>query len=89
MSWSFTCTGKTAAAAVAVKAKEELARYRCAEPEETIKAKVSDVIETCLAAFPEQSAVTIKAYGSQSVVADGKAINNLSITIEPLYGFVE
>lgn len=89
MSWSFYGVGKPAA--VARKAKADLSAYKCAEPEETVKAKVSDIIDACLSAFPAGAAVQIEASGSQSTdsATPGKAVNTLSVVIRPLYGFVE
>lgn len=87
MSWSFYGVGKPAA--VLNKAKTELPKCRCSEPEETIKSKVIDIIEICLAAYPDASAVQIDANGSQSNDSDGKTTNSLVVNIKPLYGFVE
>lgn len=93
MSWSFSAIGK--AAAVAKKARADLERIKCAEPEETIKAGVIAMIEATCSAMPEASAVKIVASGSQSTAyvdnkpADGKYTNNLRLDIEPIWGFVE
>ena len=86
MSWSFHAIGKPAA--VAEKTKAALGNYKLAEPEETIKSKVIDIVGTALAAYPEASAVSVEAYGSQSSGADG-ITNDLKIEIKHLYGFVE
>jgi hypothetical protein len=61
------------------------------EPEETIKGKVAEIIETCLSAFPADSAVQIEASGSQSTDGTklGIAVNTLTVGIKPIYGFIE
>lgn len=87
MSWNFNAVGKPAS--VARKAAEDLDRIRCYEPEQTIKAKVIEIIATALGAYPADAAVRIEAYGSQNTGASENAVNQLSVKIEPLYGFVE
>ena len=87
MSWSFYATGKPAA--VLNKAKADLAAIKCAEPEEAIKGKVAEIIETGLAAYPSTGAVTIVVHGSQSTTFDGAALNSLKLEITPIYNFVE
>lgn len=89
MSWSFYGVGKPKA--VAAKARKDLSAYKCMEPEETVKAKVADIIDVCLSAFPDASSVQIEASGSQSTdsTKPGTATNQLSIKILPLYGFIE
>lgn len=92
MSWSFHATGKPAA--VLGKARQDLSQYKCAEPEETIKGKVLNILEVALLAFPESSAVQVAASGSQQQPSVNPTnptafINSLSIDIKPIYGFVE
>lgn len=91
MSWSFYGVGKPAA--VLAKARTELERIKCSEPEETIKNKVLDILTASLLAMPAASAVDLKASGSQSMVdyADpSKGVaNQLILEIKPLFGFVE
>jgi hypothetical protein len=91
MSWSFYGVGKPGP--VLAKARTELERIKCSEPEETIKNKVLDILTASLLAMPPQSAIDIKASGSQSMVdyndASKGVANNLVIEIKPLYGFVE
>ncbi len=93
MSWSFHALGKPMA--VLQKARKDL-HYPCAEPEESIKQKFLNILEVSLISFPEVSAIKVVASGSQSSAYDteGKSvpdrfINSLSITIEPVWGFVE
>ena len=85
MSWYFSATGVPNA--VADKAAEALAKCKCTEPEETIKAMVSEVIAVSLAAFPQNVPVKVEASGSQSADATGAA-NQLAVTITPLWGFL-
>lgn len=89
MSWSFYAVGKPAA--VLNKARAELTRYKCSEPEETIKGKVLNILEASLLAFPSDAAVQIEACGSQTTDSSkpNTAVNTLSVAIKPLYGFVE
>jgi hypothetical protein len=92
MSWSFYAVGKPAA--ILNKARTELERIKCSEPEETIKNKVLDILVASLLAMPASSAISVKASGSQSSewkdnAATGKQSNTLILQIEPLYGFVE
>ena len=87
MSWSISATGKPAA--VLRKARQEFSRYKCAEPEETIKGKAQDILEEALREFPESSAVQVSASGSQTSISGGAFINSLSIEIKPIFGFVE
>jgi hypothetical protein len=88
MSWSYRGVGRPKPLAEAAAAS--LAAVKCAEPEETIKAKVAEIIGTCLAAFPDDGAVEIEAHGSQSTDSSkpGVAVNSLTVNIKPLYGFV-
>ena len=91
MSWSVSAIGKPAA--VATKLAEDLKRITCMEPEETIKNTVASAIASALDAFPPNSAVRVDASGSQSCPDSSKApkevSNQLSVKIEPIYGFVE
>lgn len=97
MSWSFYAVGKPAA--VLAKARVEFGKIHCSEPEETIKGKVLNILEASLLAMAECTAVKIEAAGSQSPgyvssdggykAAEGKFSNNLTLKIEPIFGFVE
>lgn len=91
MSWHVQAIGR--ASAVAAKLAEDFPRVKCQEPEETIKAAVASIVATALAAFGPTDAVKVTASGSQSTAAstDGPTtyINSLSVSIEPLWGFVE
>lgn len=89
MSWSFYGVGR--AAAVAAKARNDLENIQCAEPEQTIKGQAVEIIEASLKAYPPDTAVRIEASGSQTThsATPGAAVNNLRLSIEPLYGFVE
>lgn len=91
MSWSVSAIGR--ASAVAAKLAAEFTNYKCMEPEETVKGNVAAAVAAALAAFPPNQVVRVQAGGSQSSLAstDGpvRAINNLNVAIEPVYGFVE
>lgn len=88
MSWSTSAVGKPAA--VAAKIAADIARIKCIEPEEAIKNKLGEAIAAALAAFPPESAVSIEANGSQSSSSQpGIATNSFSVSVKPLYGFVE
>lgn len=89
MSWSVNAIGK--AHAVAAKLSANLASSRCSEPEETIKNIVGSAIAAALAAFPANYAVKVVAMGSQSCPDSSnpdEKTNSLSLTIEPIWGFV-
>ena len=91
MSWSVGAIGKPRA--VATKIAADLNNNKCMEPEETIKGIVGNAIAEALKAMPESSAVQVEASGSQSQ-ADYKDsskgfTNQLSVKIQPLYGFAE
>lgn len=88
MSWSATAVGKGPAVAKAF--AEAIERAHCREPEETIKNLAGGLVATALAAFPPNVAVKVSARGSQNTSEDGKtAANDFSLTIEPIYGFIE
>lgn len=89
MSWSVSAVGKPSA--VAVKLAAQFSGIKCMEPEETIKNTVASAVAVALKAFPESSAVKVDAYGSQSTDAAKPdfATNQLSVKIEPLWGFCE
>jgi hypothetical protein len=88
MSWSVSAVGKPAA--VAVKLAGAFTTNKCMEPEETIRQQVGQIIAKALEVFPADTAVNVSASGSQqSPKGDGKFINQLSVKIEPIYGFAE
>lgn len=74
----------------------ELAKNHCQEPEETIRQQAGTGIQTALAALPDGYAVEVIANGAQSpCYIDGKLcdppkfINNLSVSVKPLYNFLD
>jgi hypothetical protein len=91
MSWSISAIGKPAA--VAAKLAAEFAKNSCSEPEESIRQSVATIVATSLRAFPPDHAVRVEASGSQSCPDFSKApnekTNNLSVSIMPIWGFVE
>jgi hypothetical protein len=87
MSWSVSATGK--AAAVAAKVAADLSKIKCAEPEETIKNAVGSAIAAGLAVFPPDVPVKVSASGSQSDRGSGQLTNQLSVDMQPIWGFIE
>lgn len=87
MSWSFTGIGNPVG--ILAQAKTQLGNYKNAEPEETIKNSVIGILETSLGAFPDDVAVQVEAYGSQTGAAGGKATNQLTLKITPIHGFTK
>ena len=90
MSWSVSAIGK--AGPVAAKVAADLAAVKCSEPEETIKNTIGNVIAIALKEFPPDFPVRVRASGSQyspSGTPSTPQINQLSVTLEPIYGFVE
>jgi hypothetical protein len=72
---------------------EQIERVTCMEPEQSIKAKVGEVLALALEAMPAHQPVKVNASGSQSVESnpDGPPThftNTLTLTIEPLWGYV-
>lgn len=86
MSWSSNAVGR--APAVAKKVAEDIARIKCSEPEETVKNKVGEAIAAALGGMDPNAVVKVDANGSQSTYG-GTAVNSLSVSIVPQYGFVE
>lgn len=91
MSWSISAVGKPAATAASIATQIE--GQSCSEPEQSIKAKVGEIIAIALAAFPDTNAVEVTASGSQSCIdytdpAKG-ATNSLTVNIKPLWNFKE
>ncbi len=91
MGWFVSAIGKPKAVAKSI--AKQIASVKCAEPEETIKAKVGDIVATALAAFPEGYAVQITASGLQGYADYNKPElgqhNQLSVEIKPLWNFAE
>jgi hypothetical protein len=90
MSWSVGAIGKASAVATEI-AKQFTNGSKCAEPEESIRQAAASLIATSLGAQTDPSkAVKVQASGSQSEDYTTKLVSNsLSISIEPVYGFVE
>lgn len=89
MSWSVHRVGKPAA--VAATLAKDFAGITCAEPEQTIKNGVAAIVATSLAVFPSAMAVEVKGSGSQYRPDSSKDEyqNSVSLSITPIYGFVE
>ena len=94
MSWSFYSVGRPLP--VLEKARADLGKIKCAEPEETIKNNILSILEASLLVMPETVAVNIAASGSQSPaysndgkIIEGKSNNYVKLEVTTLYGFVE
>jgi hypothetical protein len=91
MSWSVSGVGK--AKPLAAKLAAQLANIKCSEPEESIKNNAASAITMALATYPENYVVKVVASGNQHVPSPGdkpdEKVNNLSVVIEVVYGFVE
>lgn len=68
----------------------------CSEPEESIRRSVLTIITAALSAMPATAVVKVSASGSQSATYnhdtktyDSDAVNQVSLSIEPIWGFVE
>lgn len=88
MSWSVSAIGKTPA--VATEIAQQFGTYKCAEPEETVRQAALVLINSALSAQDPSTVVRVSAAGSQGLNYTTKAVyNQVTVTIEPQYGFVE
>lgn len=92
MSWSVNAVGKAPAVARAI--EEQFDRQgKCAEPEETVRISARAVIAAALKAQGDNVIVKVAASGSQGMYNWNKEpkenSNQLSISIDPIYGFCE
>lgn len=93
MSWSVSAVGRPKA--VAAKIAKDIVAITCPEPEQTIKQSVATAIAAALEHYPEGYAVSVSASGSQSPGYDSEKhtpqglLNSLTVSISPLYGFVD
>jgi len=85
MSWQFHQAGT--AKALLAKAEEDLNRYKCIEPEESIKQSVIDIIEATLKTAPDNVIFAIDAAGSQTGNDKG-ILCDLKLEIKTIYGLV-
>jgi hypothetical protein len=94
MSWSVSAVGKPKAVAASI-AAQFATSHKCAEPEESIRQSTASTLAAAIEAQDPDSAVSVSAGGSQSEKygPDGKRTgvftNSLSVSVQPLYGFVE
>ena len=86
MSWSFYAIGTPKG--VLHKAREEFAKYACAEPEETVRQKVLHQLEAICLSSPDSISIKVEAFGSQGSW-DGAHCHNLTVKIEPVHGFAK
>jgi len=89
MSWSVSAVGKAGAVASDV-AKQFSSAPKCPAPEETIRQAAAALLATVLAAQSGSQALKISAWGSTVLDANGKSVasSQLSITVDPIIGFV-
>jgi len=94
MSWSVSAVGK--ASLVAAKIEEEFSKSHCTEPEESLRQSARAAIASALAASTNpDNLVKVIASGHQSEKYSpkgertGQFSNTLSISVEPICGFVE
>jgi hypothetical protein len=88
MSWGVQAVGK--APAVAAEIERQFSKTKCSEPEESVRQAAILLVSAALSAQDPSTVVKVGASGSQITDYTTKAIRNqLSITIEPLYGFME
>lgn len=95
MSWSVSAVGKPAAVAASI--ESQFASYgTCPEPEETAKQLVRQTIASLASGHSKPGTIIkVTASGSQSNSYDGPGAplrdvyNNLSVSVETLFGFVE
>jgi hypothetical protein len=88
MSWSVGAIGK--APAVAAEIERQFNQSKCSEPEEGVRQAARSTIAAALAAQDPAIVVDISAYGSQSTDYKTNALRNqLTLKIEPRYGFIE
>ena len=91
MSWNVAAIGKSPA--VRTEIAKQITRYKCSEPEESVKMSAAALLDAALASQKPDSVVSVSANGSQSQTtgADGtpEFTNSLTISVQPQYGFVE
>jgi hypothetical protein len=91
MSWSVAAIGKAEAVRKSI-ADQFSSSGVCAEPEETVRKAAAAMIDAALAAQDPTVAVRVSASGSMSYRNwSGKSgvSNQMTIQIDPQYGFVE
>lgn len=93
MSWSVDRKGR--AKAVRERLTQDFASIHLVLPEAAIKDTVAKAVDIALSHMPDAAPVHVKAGGSQSALTSGKAvlayeyINSVSVTIEPIYNFLD
>lgn len=91
MSWSVSALGKSDA--VARKLAADFEKIRVVGPEVQVVETAAASVAAILAAQVPPTAVSVKAFGSQSQSGGAPGptsyTNSCSIVVEPLYGFVE
>ncbi len=90
MSWGVAATGK--APAVRTKLADDFSKITCSEPEQTVMKSAAAAIDAALAAQDLVTVVEVSASGSQrykDYTAKTGVTNRLSVSIKPLYRFIE
>lgn len=82
MSWSFQKNG-TPHEVLATLQDQRHAQSKLADPEESMRGKVFDVIAHSILAWPESEPVNVQSWGSQTTKEDGtiKATVHLDISV--------
>ena len=91
MSWSVQAIGSARAVEKEITKQFENGS-KCAEPEETVRQAAKATVLAALAGQSDNKAVKVMASGSQSRYEKDGVIdmsNSLSITIEPIWYFVQ
>lgn len=91
MSWSVSSIGKAGAVRKEIAGQFDR-QSACAEPEESVRQAAKQLIDASLAGQDENTAVRVSASGSQSFKdwsAKTGVSNQLTISIDPQYNFVE
>ncbi len=90
MSWSVSAVGRPDAVRKDIRAQFE--RNNCSEPERSIAHAVGAAIDVALDAEGSETVVKVYASGSlgyKDYTKQTGIYNNISVTVEPIHGFVE
>lgn len=90
MSWSVEAIGRAPAVAEKIERDFAATTAQCRGPEEGVRQSVRAALAIALAAQDPATVVQVSASGSQSSDYGTNEIRNqLSVTVRPLYNFVE
>jgi glutamate-1-semialdehyde aminotransferase len=82
MSWSVQAYGHARAVDESI-AEQFATGGKCSEPEETVRQAAAAILKTVIRANGSMQVLRVTASGSQST-----AVNQLNISVEPQYGFL-